>query len=284
MGASKSKVVIESSKNNKEVIINQSNNSNKNSNKKSVFKNNFELKNPKKDIEIDNKLKDKIFFVIPAYNEEKVISKVLDNLLENGFNKIVVVNDGSTDNTLKILERYEKIGVIVLEHVINRGQGAALATGIEYAVAQRDCKYVVTFDSDGQHQLSDLPKFINILEKNKEVDVVLGSRFLSQETKKLVPIKKRVLLKGALVVTFFLSRIRLTDTHNGYRVFRREAARKIDITFDGFEHASEIIDKIALYGLSYVEVPVFINYTEYSKVKGQKITNSIKILLKMLFR
>ncbi len=233
---------------------------------------------------INQELKNKIYFVIPAYNEEKVISEVLDILLKNNFNKIIVVNDGSKDNTSKIVKKFEDKGVVLLEHLINRGQGAALKTGIDYAVKQKDCKYIVTFDSDGQHRISDLPKFIEILEKNKGIDIVLGSRFLKKETERLVPFKKRIILKGALLVTFFLSGIKLTDTHNGYRVFRKESAEKINITLDGFEHASEILDEIAKKKLKFKEVPVCIDYTEYSKRKGQKISNSIRILLRMIFR
>lgn len=232
---------------------------------------------------ISDKLKKQIYFVIPCFNEDKMIGKVINNLQNEGFNNLIIINDGSKDNTSKEILKYKNSNLILLEHVINRGQGAALKTGIDYALGEKNCKYIVTFDSDGQHRLSDLPKFIKALELNKW-DIALGSRFLDKESKKLVPLKKRILLKGALFITLFISSINLTDTHNGYRVMNKNAAKMINITMDGFEHASEIIDEISKKKIRFKEIPVIIDYTEYSKAKGQKISNSIKILLKMIFK
>ena len=234
--------------------------------------------------EMPKKLKDSIYFVIPAFNEGRAIGNVISILNKNGFSKLIVVDDGSSDNTSQIvLDLKAKKGLILLKHVINRGQGASLKTGIDYALDMDDCKYIVTFDSDGQHRITDLPKFISVLERGL-CDIAIGSRFLKKESKRLVPMKKRILLKGALFITMFLSNIKLSDTHNGYRVMNKKAARKIEINMDGFEHASEILDEIAKKRIKYVEVPTFIDYTEYSKQKGQKISNSIKIFMKMVFR
>ena len=233
---------------------------------------------------IPENLKKHIYFVIPVYNEAKVIEKVIIDLQKNGFNKLILINDGSTDNSSEIILKHKKSGLVLLKHELNRGQGAALATGFEYCKSQKDCKYVVTFDSDGQHRLSDLDKFIEKLEKNPKLEVVLGSRFLNKKTKKLVPLKKQITLKIGIYITLFLSSILLTDTHNGYRVLRKEVLDKINIDLDGFEHASEIIDEISKKKIKYTEVPVFIDYTDYSKAKGQKISNSIRIVLKMLFK
>ncbi len=229
-------------------------------------------------MELNQEIKDKIYFVIPAYNESKVIGDVLCELIDLGYNNIIVVDDGSSDNTYQIVSNYD---VVCLRHVINRGQGAALKTGIDYAIKKDDCEYICTFDSDGQHRISDLKGMIKPL-LNDECEIVLGSRFLKRESKKLVPLKKRILLKGSIFITMILSRIKLTDTHNGYRVMKKSAAKKIDINFDGFEHASEIIDEISRKKLDYKEVPVHIDYTEYSKQKGQKIRNAIRILIKMI--
>jgi polyprenyl-phospho-N-acetylgalactosaminyl synthase len=230
---------------------------------------------------IDEKLKKKIYFVIPAYNEGKVIKKVITTLNNDGYYNIILVDDGSTDNTSGAVKGFK--GLIYLKHVINRGQGASLKTGIDYALLCNDCKYIVTFDSDGQHRISDLWKFVEVLEKGK-VDIVLGSRFLDKNSVKIVPLKKRILLKGGILVTFLLSGKLYTDTHNGYRMMNRRAAEIINITMDGFEHASEILDEIARKKIPFREVPVFIDYSDYSKTKGQKMRNSIKIFLKMIFR
>ena len=240
--------------------------------------------NLEKKFVIDDNLKKSIFFVIPVFNEEKVIGKLISNLNNLGYYNLILVNDGSSDNSDKEILKYEKNGVILLNHVINRGQGAALQTGKEFASKQKNCKYIVTFDSDGQHRISDLEKFIEILEKEKDIEIVIGSRFLTKETEKLVPKKKRALLKVAIFITWLLSNIWLSDTHNGYRVMRRKTSKKIEITMDGYEHASEIIDIISKKKIKYKEVPVYIDYTDYSKNKGQKMTNAVKIFLKILFK
>ncbi|MFW6285672.1 MAG: glycosyltransferase family 2 protein [Nanoarchaeota archaeon] len=238
-------------------------------------------------MKIDKSLKNKVFFVIPAYNEERSIGKVIDLLISNNYENLIIINDGSYDFTSKIVaDKIQKIqnnNIVLLEHVINRGQGASLKTGIDFARSIESCKYIVTFDSDGQHRISDLPKFLKALE-NDECDIAIGSRFLNKETKQLVPLKKRILLKGALLITLFLSNINLTDTHNGYRVIKKSIANELNITLDGFEHASEILDDISKKGIRYKEIPVFIDYTNYSQAKGQKMSNSVKILLKMLFK
>ncbi|NQZ85210.1 MAG: glycosyltransferase family 2 protein [Nanoarchaeales archaeon] len=234
---------------------------------------------------INQNLKNEIYFVIPAYNEGMELIKVLDNLHENGFSNLIVIDDGSTDSSaLNITSLNTKINnLVLLEHVINRGQGAALKTGIDFALDCDDCKYIVTFDSDGQHRLSDLHHFITELEIGT-CDIAIGSRFINPESKKNIPFKKKILLKGALFVTYYLSRNWFTDTHNGYRVMNKTAARKINISLDRFEHASEILNEVVVNKIPYKEVPVIIDYTEYSIAKGQKISNAIKILVKMIFK
>ena len=232
---------------------------------------------------ISKELKNQIFFVIPAFNEGKAIGNVIENLQEGGFENLIIINDGSIDDTSEIVRNVIGKKGVLLEHVINRGQGAALKTGIDFALKQSGCKYIVTFDSDGQHRLDDLDKFIEALENGK-CDIAIGSRFLNKKSRDKVPFKKRILLKGALLVTLFLSSIKLTDTHNGYRVMNKKAAKLIDISMDGFEHASEILDEIAKKRIPYKEIPTIIDYTEYSKQKGQKISNSVRIFLRMIFK
>jgi polyprenyl-phospho-N-acetylgalactosaminyl synthase len=219
------------------------------------------------------------WIVIAAYNEEKKIASVVKNLINKGFSNIVVVDDCSKDNTYSIIGN---LPVRALHHVINRGQGAALRTGIAYALSQ-NADFIVTFDADGQHRAEDVIGMIKLL-KEKKCDIVLGSRFLKKETALLVPLKKRILLKGAVFITWVLSGIRLTDAHNGLRVMTARAAKKIEINFDGFEHASEIVDEIARKKISYREFPTSIDYTEYSKAKGQSMWNSLRIVFKMFLR
>lgn len=219
-------------------------------------------------------------FIIPAYNEWEVLEKTISRVLEAGFSNIVVVNDGSRDNSRSILDSFwDKI--IVLHHYKNRGQWAALETGFEYV--RRfwwDIGYVVTYDSDGQHDIADIQKFRE--NASDEIDILLGSRFLS-ESKTNVSLKKKIVLKLWIIFTFFLSQIKLSDTHNGYRYIKKSALQDIVITIDGMWHASEIIDNIAQKKLRYKEVPVHIKYTEYSLAKGQKISNGMNVLTRFIW-
>lgn len=209
------------------------------------------------------------------YNDERMILKVIKSLQNKGFNNIVVVDDGSKDNGYEVVKK--NTNVIVVKHIINRGQGAALQTGIEIALNE-GAKYIVTFDSDGQHDAEDLDNMLETLVKEK-YDIVLGSRFLQEND---IPQKKRILLKGAIIFTYLLSRIWLTDVHNGLRVFTSETAKRLNIQHDRMEHASEILDKIKTLKLKYTEVPVTIHYTEYSMSKGQSIFNSINIAWRLI--
>jgi len=217
----------------------------------------------------------KTFIVIAAFNEEKTIEGVVKGLKEEGFDNIVVVDDGSRDNTAEIAK---KAGASVLRHIINRGQGAALQTGIDYAL-ENDADIIVTFDADGQHDPKDVKKVIKPII-NKEADVVFGSRFLG---KSKVPFFKKMTLKGGIFFTWLFSGIWMSDVHCGFRAFSRNAAKKIRITYDRMEHASEIIDEVIAKKIRYKEVPVNVVYTKYAIKKGQSIFNSIKIASKLLF-
>ena len=219
--------------------------------------------------------KSEVYITIPMYNDEKMITKVIKNLNSKGYNNVVVVDDGSKDNGYSVVKKNTK--AIVTKHVVNRGQGAALQTGMEIAI-DRGAKYIVHFDSDGQHDVKDLDHMLKTLIEGK-YDIVLGSRFL-QENK--IPLKKRIVLKGGIVFTYILSGIWLTDVHNGLRVMTTETAKKLNLQHDRMEHASEILDKVKSLNLKYKEVPVTIHYTDYSQAKGQSISNSINIAMKLI--
>jgi glycosyltransferase involved in cell wall biosynthesis len=219
----------------------------------------------------------KTFIVIPAYNEEKSIAKVIKDLKKGGYNDIVVVDDGSKDNTYSAAE---KAGADVLRHFINRGQGAALKTGVDYALMQR-ADMIVTFDADGQHLVSEIKRMTQPIVKG-EVDVTLGSRFLDGKTK--LPLKKRMVLKGAVFFMWLMYGIKLSDAHNGFRALSRKAAQKIEIKADRMEHASEIVEEIHKRRMRFKEIPVTIKYTDYSVKKGQSVWNSLRIAAKMMRR
>ena len=219
--------------------------------------------------------KTQTYITIPLYNDEKMILKIIKSLKEKGYNNIVVVDDGSKDNGYEVVKK--NTDVIITKHIINRGQGAALQTGMEIAIDE-GARYIINFDSDGQHDVKDIDRMLNTLIEGK-YDIVLGSRFLQEND---IPLKKKILLKGAIVFTYLLSKIWLTDVHNGLRVMTSETAKKLNIQHDRMEHASEILDKIKVFNLKYTEVPVTIHYTEYSMSKGQSVFNSINIAWKLI--
>ncbi len=217
----------------------------------------------------------KTAIIIPVYNESKVIGSVVGEVLRE-YQTVVCVNDGSSDDSSHEIQR---TSAILVEHPINMGQGAALQTGIEYAISHTDAEFFVTFDADGQHSLKDVTAMIKELESS-DVDVVLGSRFLGKAEN--IPKAKRMLLKVAISFTNLFSGIKLTDAHNGLRAFNREFAEKLEITMPDMTHASEIIDKISEGKWRYKEVPITITYTEYSVAKGQSMFNAVNILFDIL--
>lgn len=220
---------------------------------------------------------DNAWIVIPAYNEARSIAAVVAGLRHAGYANVCVVNDGSADGTGALALR---AGAHVLEHVTNFGQGAALQTGIDYALA-RGAQYVCTFDADGQHSPQSLCALLAAIDDN-DADVALGSRFLAGGSN--VPPLRRLLLRAALAFTRMHAHMEVSDTHNGLRVFSRRAAEIVRIEQPQMAHASEILQKIGAAKLRYVEVPVTIAYTDYSRAKGQSGFDSVKILLDLLYR
>lgn len=214
--------------------------------------------------------------IIPVYNEQKVIKSVIDEALEE-FKHVVCVNDGSTDNTKKEIL---KTDAFLVDHPINMGQGAALQTGIEFA-RTLSVEYFVTYDADGQHRLEDVKSMLKEIKKD-DVDIILGSRFMGDVVG--MTKSKKVLLKAAIQFSNTLSGLKLTDTHNGLRVFNRHVAETMQITLPDMSHASEILDIILTNNYKYKEMPVTIEYTDYSKAKGQTMINAINIAFDTLLR
>lgn len=217
----------------------------------------------------------KIYAVIPAYNESATIFKVIEEV-KTYVTKIVVIDDGSTDKT-SLLKSKGKL--IVLRHLVNLGQGAALETGFEYA---RECNadIVVTFDADGQHKASDIQKVTKPIV-NDEVDVVLGSRFLGKTID--IPLARLMILKLGIIFTHLYSGIKLTDTYCGIRAFSKKALLTIKLKQNKIEHASEILDNISRSDLKYKEVPVTILYNKHSLGKGEKNSRSFSIVFNLIW-
>ena len=214
--------------------------------------------------------------IIPVYNEEKVIKRVVESVLKS-FKYVVCVNDGSCDGSAREIA---KTSAMLVNHPINMGQGAALQTGIECA-KDLPVDFFVTFDADGQHRLEDVKNMLIEIRKG-QLDIVLGSRFLGSAVN--ISRYKKFILRLATVFSNFVSGMKLTDTHNGLRVFNRKVAEEIQITLPDMAHASEILDIIKKNKYRYKELPVTIEYTDYSKSRGQSMMNSINIVFDILLK
>jgi glycosyltransferase involved in cell wall biosynthesis len=215
--------------------------------------------------------------VIPVYNETEVLLDVLNDVLAT-FKNVICVDDGCTDDSPNIIN---STNALLVSHPMNLGQGAALQTGIEAALQIPQVSFIVTFDSDGQHFVSDALAMVERLRKG-DVEVVFGSRFLDERTE--VGTLKKLVLKVAVFYTNALSGVKLTDAHNGLRAFARNVAESIELTHNGMAHATEIVNQISRGKFKYTEMPVHIVYTEYSKAKGQSLWNSVNILFDLIFR
>jgi glycosyltransferase involved in cell wall biosynthesis len=190
----------------------------------------------------------------------------------------VCIDDGSSDGSAQAAQ---SAGAVVVRHPVNLGQGAALQTGFEYALSVPSMRWVVTFDADGQHQVSDVLEMLE-LARTDGLDVVFGSRFLDDRTE--AGFLKGLVLKAAVGYTNLTTGTRLTDAHNGLRVMSRDVVSQLDITQNRMAHASELVHQVGKLGIRYGESPVHILYTDYSRSKGQSLWNAVNILADLILR
>ncbi len=214
--------------------------------------------------------------VVPAFNEERTIQHVIGELREAGLRRVVVIDDGSQDATALLAAL---AGAEVVRHVLNRGLGAALGTGIHAALV-RGAEVIVTCDADGQHAATDVRRALEPV-MNGDADVVLGSRLLGAGH---MPWQRRVANRIANVCTRALCGMWTTDSQSGLRVFSRKAAERLELECDGMEVSSVIAGEIARHGLRCVEVPIRSIYTEYSLSKGQSFRVGLRTLRKLLLK
>ncbi|HET7399932.1 MAG TPA: glycosyltransferase family 2 protein [Intrasporangium sp.] len=225
---------------------------------------------------------DDVWLVVPLYNEASVIGDVV-RTTRHTFRKIVCVDDGSHDGSA---EEAARAGAVVVRHPFNLGQGAALQTGLTYALSDPEMRYAVTFDADGQHQVGDVLAMLARIRRG-DVRVVFGSRFLDDRTQATG--LKKLVLRTAVAYTNLTTGTRLSDAHNGLRVLHRSVAERLDITQNRMAHASEIVAQIGRMQfdgqqVAYAEEPVHILYTDYSRTKGQSLWNSVNILAELIWR
>lgn len=222
----------------------------------------------------------KLAIVIPAYNEETVIGSVISGLPRelSGISdiKVLVIDDGSKDLTSDLARA---AGAKVLRHLINRGQGAAVQTGIE-AAKKLGCDFVVTIDGDGQHHGRDVADLLQPLLRD-EADVVNGSRFMKRQS---IPWLRRIYNFFANFVTWVMSGYFLTDSQSGMKAFGPQAIRAINITANRYEFCTEIIREASAFKLRIKEIPVDVSYTKYSMKKGQNFAVGLNTIFKLIIR
>jgi glycosyltransferase involved in cell wall biosynthesis len=220
---------------------------------------------------------DDVWVVVPVHNERQVIGAVVDGLREV-FPHVVCVDDGSTDGSAAAVV---PAGAHLVQHCVNLGQGAALQTGLSYALRQPGARWFVTFDADGQHRVDDAHALVDAVRSGR-CDAALGSRFLGAATG--MSRRKRLALRSAVALSPAARRLRLTDTHNGLRAFGRPVAERLQITMNRMAHASEIVALLAAGPWRVEEVPVTVRYTDYSTAKGQSLLNGVNILFDLSVR
>jgi UDP-N-acetylglucosamine---dolichyl-phosphate N-acetylglucosaminyltransferase len=214
------------------------------------------------------------FIIIPIFNEGKVVGKFLDEVKKAGYKNIIVIDDGSTDNSFEIAQSK---GAYTLRHVVNRGKGAAMMTGFE-AATLLNADAVITMDGDGQHNPKDIKGLIDGLDEG--FDAVLGTRVM---TFKNSPFWRVVANFIGNFVTYLFYGIWVQDSQGGMRAYNQTAYQAIDIKNDRYEYDSEVIREIARHKLTFKEIPITVRYTTYSTTKPnhQTIINGFRMLLRM---
>jgi len=215
----------------------------------------------------------KLIAVMPAFNEEKTIGDVILKLKKE-VSQIIVIDDGSEDKTAQIAQEN---GATVYRHLINRGLGGALGTGLKAGLAN-GADIIVTLDADGQHDPAEIAKLIKPIAEG-EADVVIGSRFLTNQS---MPLFRKAGIPFFNLITFLLFDIKSTDSQSGLRAFNKKSAQKLEIYSRGVLEASpEILKEIKVHQLKMKEIPVKSIYTQYSLSKGQRFSPGIRALIKL---
>jgi glycosyltransferase involved in cell wall biosynthesis len=220
-----------------------------------------------------------ICLVIPAYNEQRVISKVIKDSLsvfKKAFHKVtvVVIDDASTDHTA---ESAKKAGAIVVQHIINQGAGGATLTGLRFA-KKHSFDYVITMDADGQHHPKDALNCLDETIKSSS-DLLIGSRLIGSED---MPKLKKFFTWGGSLLTFILFGVKVSDSQSGLRVFSRKTINELEWKSTGYEFCNEMLWRAKQAKLKISEYPIQVIYTDYSKSRGQNKWNSVNVIKSLI--
>ena len=216
-----------------------------------------------------------IIAVIPAFNEAGHVGKVVSDV-QSFVDKIVVIDDGSTDSTG---DEARLRGACVFRHLVNRGLGGSIITGLRAAI-RLGADVIVTLDADGQHVASEITEVIGPILRN-EADFVIGSRLIKTKS---IPLSRIVANRIADFCTWILFGVRVRDSQSGFRAFSRVVAESIELRTSRMEISTEILSEVARKGFRISEIPITAIYTQYSLSKGQSFSVGLKTLVKLLFR
>jgi len=214
----------------------------------------------------------RIVACIPAYNEEHTIAKVVLKTMKY-VDEVIVCDDGSTDMTGEIAER---LGAMVIRHERNRGYGATIVNLFRRA-RELGADVMVTLDADGQHNPDDIPRLVKPIIDG-EADIVIGSRFLDDESKELVPKYRRVGIKAITSLSKAFSYKELSDAQSGFRAYSKKAIELLKPTEQGMGVSTEILVKAKRLNLKVLEVPVKITYDEHSSTQNP-IRHGLEVVL-----
>lgn len=215
----------------------------------------------------------RIVVVIPFYNEESHIFNTLKDVLKYKV-KVVVVDDGSTDDSHLEVQKYRSPNLRILRHKVNLGKGAAMKTGADYAFSH-GADAVVFMDGDSQHRASDLPKFIDLLESGK-FGVIFGSRNFNYG----VPLVRFIGNKFASMVIAVLFRIYISDVICGYRAITKKAYSRIKWDSQQYGVETEMVVRTGIKKIKFCEVPVDTIY--YDDVKGVTMLDAFGIMAEVI--
>lgn len=218
-------------------------------------------------------MKKDIVILIPAYNPDEKLIKVIEELQKSNYKNIIVVNDGSNND--KIWKQLDK-SITILKHDKNRGKGRALKTGFEYCLNKyKNILGIITMDADGQHLVKDVDKLYDAILKNKN-SLILGCRDFYQKD---VPISSRV---GNVVFRNLFklkTKKKITDTQTGFRVYPISIIDElINVNGERFEYETNVLFKICELNIKIIEVTIktiYINKNESSHFN--KLKDSINI-------
>lgn len=199
--------------------------------------------------------------VVPAYNEGKTIKKVIEETMAN-VDELIVIDDGSADDTY---DKAVENATYVIRFRSNRGLGIALKKGIEKAL-QIGADWIVVLDADGEHNPQEIPQLLNVA-KQKNVDVLLGSRFVKNGRAVKMPFLKRVSNGVGTLLFNFLFRVSLTDSQSGFRVYKRRVFELINFVQNDMLVNTEILIAAVNRGLTLTEAPII------SISSGRKLGN-----------